>query len=200
MINVQVDMVEFQKAFRDYMKFTRKTAAQVINTKMVYIISGAIKSTKKASAQGIRAHLNAGSPPLKENIVAKKAFEHGEFISQTEIKKRAKRLLGASIRSIGFVLSGWLAPLRKMLPYSDRKSIIAPRQRGKDKGGCKPAPLTSGNYATSEAWNSVIGNPPSARIPGIKLEGVSKAFQKEIASMVSYCEKKWQQGGKQYFK
>lgn len=199
MIKMEVDMREFQKTFREYMKYTNKTAAQVLNTKMTFILSDAIRNTKKASAQEIRAKLNAGDPPLKENIVARRALDHGEFISQKEIKTRAKRLLGARVRSIGFVLSGWIPALKKMIPYSDRKSVIVPRQRGKDKGGSKPASLLSGFYATSEAWNNVIGKPPSMKVLSIKMDAVAIAFSKEMASMVQYLEKKWQQGGKRYF-
>lgn len=199
MIKAEIDFNEWNRTFKEYMRYTKKTAAEALNTKMVFILQGAIKNTKKANAAAIRQSLNAGSPPTKENIVAKAALNHGEHISQKEIKQRAKRLLASRVRSIGFILSGWIPALRKTLPYSERKSAIVPRQRGKDKGGAKPAPLLGQTYATAEAWNSVEGGPPSGKVHQVKIQGLQAAFSKEIASMVQYIEKKWQQGGRKYF-
>ena len=199
MLNVDIDMTEFNRTFAEYMKYTNKTAASALNTKMVYILQGAIRKTKKASALAIRSQLNAGFPSMKERIVMKLAKEHGEKISKREVRLRAKRLLGAKIRSIGFVLSGWLPAMKKTLPYSEKKSVIVPSQRGKDKGGAKPAPLSGSTYCSAESWNEVSGNPPSAFVQQVKMDGVAKSFAKEIASMVTYLEKKWKDGGKQFF-
>lgn len=174
--------------------------ASVLNTKMAIILSNAIKKdTKKVTSAVIRAELNAGNPSLATKIIMARARDNGTKLTKKELKAKARQLIGARAKSGGFVLSGWLAAIRKILPYSNMKSVTVPRQRGRAKGGSKPAPLTGGFNLSSEAWNSVEGKPASLHVQNVKLQGIQAAFNRELASMKEYLEKKLKADTANYF-
>lgn len=196
---ITVDTRAFKKAFNEYMRYSKKTVAEVVNTKALFIARGAThpNNTKRAKPKDIRAQLNRpsrNSPKynIASQLVMKSMREKGENVKdfkRSAIKKKGRTYINKKVRSSGFLASGWIEAVRKMMRFTEYKSSIKIRGliEGKTKkGGAKPAKV--GLTTSAQVYNSVQSSNTGAQ--SIINKGVAKAMAYEVASMKKYVQNK----------
>jgi len=214
------DQSGFDQALQGYLKVTSRTLQQVLNTKLYYIARRAIWNTRKADTSSITQQLgsivtvsrlnrngktvrkrvsqlvpssrvNAPLAALIINARRAKAGLPGLYGKQME--RAVKSLLGARMRSVAFIKSGFVPGVRILEPFADRAGAPASdssaRIFGRPKGTATPAP--SGYKIQAELVNlaSAHGDKKGALVR-YGSEGLDKAFQDEAASMIEYIERK----------
>lgn len=163
MNQVTFDTSKFDKALHDYMVSSQRELGQIIAQKSMDVCFTALKLTQRADADKIRRQLaNAvvskvsrsritkrlrttkqvaivdDDKSLAARIIIARAAKAGKSPGTLEeIKKKALALIGARVRSRGFVASGWIAAISKIgyvLGRSFRFSAGGTKQYGTQKG------------------------------------------------------------------
>jgi hypothetical protein len=204
---ITLDTTAFDKALLEYMKYSKKTATQVVNDKGLFIARGAIKETFKADSTTIRNDLSKPSKKfaglnIAEAIAVSNARKQGKKrLSKSQLKSASKKVIGKKTRAVGFLRSGWIPAVKTFSRISTNKGFfgvtagdkMSARKKGKDKGGAKPAlAFIQGNVSTAELWNSIFAN-NDPKAMAYKYAGLQAALNKEAASMLEYVSKKQQQ-------
>jgi hypothetical protein len=170
---------------------------QVVSVNRLSTAGKVVKQVKQRKAV---LRLGRNDVPLAVLILQKRLAEKGQA-SPFKGKSRAagrrlmdklvKKMLGARLRSIAFIKSGWLPAVGILAPFADRRGQPpldnAARQIGKPKGTAEPA---------RSAFNPIakIMNLASARhdqkqaLVRYGTVGLQKAIDAETASMNRYIE------------
>jgi hypothetical protein len=210
MVNISVDTKAFDKAMDEYMAFTKKSVAEVINAKAFFIARNAVLFTDKTPPTKIESELNAQSrdyapTPLSVVIINSRQKKKGEKgLTGRKMGQAIKKMLAARRRAVNFLRSGWLPAIRILETAMKRGDIkfakrYAPKndstvkQYGQDKGSAIWAkPNLERTYAQIE--NAVQGEGRgkvnTGRVQSIITKGLDKAIKAEIASMKVYVERK----------
>jgi len=212
---------EFNKMFEEYMQWSKKSIAEVINQKLYFVALQAMNMTKKADPSHIKNELMAPSKKypdktLGELLVIMQMRRKGKMPKRTKtlnknMAKYVQRMINTRVNHIQFLRSGWLPAIRK-LDYWNRKADndsitfsrrFAPKkpqgvkQFGKDKGDVRPARLGVYNSnCRGVILNYVgdVGDQRTSTVSPILQEGLNKAIYAEMwgpKGMQWYMEKKW---------
>lgn len=156
LITSELNTVEFQRDLRRLAATTSRTLPEFLNSRGYTIARRAMDATRRASrtaieALGVAAYrlirsrktglLRRGRPIYEPHaralaIVASRERARGrlENLPQAELRARAEKLIGARLRSIAFLASGWIPALRKLDRYGAKGIATDARQKGSPKG------------------------------------------------------------------
>lgn len=200
-LNVRIDTTDFDKMFKEYMKYTSRTLVEAVNQHAYYTARNATFTTKAATKEQIRQDLEANSQdytgvPLaailvnKQRKIAGKKGLNGEKMAravETFIRKRQA--------SRNFLRAGWIPAIKaleKVVPKKGGHKIPAgTKVKGRPKGGGSAARF-SGFKAVASIWNSVFGGKKKAsgNVTILISEGAEQALKLEAESMKKYIEQK----------
>lgn len=118
-VEVRIDTREFEATLKRYAAVSKTSFPDIVNRKLRFIARGATRLTPKAKASDIRSSLRQeGARPgqtLAESIVRAKLYRQGKKQpTKIETKALVKAMIGARIRSIGYIKSGWLPAIAKL--------------------------------------------------------------------------------------
>lgn len=200
------DQSKFDEVLAGYLKVTSRTVPQALNNKAYFVARKALWVTHKADANKIRSELTTVSitttetgytyeSTLAERIIWARAKREGLKLNRDQVATAAKALVGARLRSVAFIKSGWIPSIRKLEGLvKDRKGAAGSdreaRQYGADKGQCIPA-VEGGNNPVATIINSAKakGDDDSA-LEKHGGKGLDLAFYDETQSMIEYIESK----------
>ena len=220
MVKIKIDTRDFDKALAEYMTFSKKSVADIINTKLYYIARNATMTTQKSDPAKIRGELEGPSrsypsAPLGAIIVNKQLKLAGKKGKSGDgMIKAMEGLIKKRISYINFVRSGWKNAIKQIEAYlkttgeyrfANRWSQNAPFDRGAMKKKTIPsmgkaivARIERIGRVYGEIQNNVSGKDGKPSITPIKQEGLQKAVDKETASMRVYIERKLNDGAQRF--
>jgi hypothetical protein len=206
--SIKVDDREFQKAYRDYVSFSKKSLEDIANKTAYEIAKLATKTTKFAEKEKIGSDLrqSRGGATLAEMIVASNRKKAGlKGLAGQQMEKAVETFIKKRQRTAKFILSGWIAAVRAIAPYVSQKSGGMPQgNRVKSSLGGSQAAKESGYRATAVIWNSVMGgkreggNP--AQVTQVQQEGLNKAIAAKKNDMIVYINRKLDEGAKRFWR
>jgi hypothetical protein len=207
-ITVKADTSEFEKTMKEYIQWSKRQPAEIVNAKLYFIALHAYNETKAATKQQVRGSLQQPSRKypnrtLGEILTYIQLRKKGKFPRKaaslaTKVEKFIKRREG----HIRFLRSGW-APAMKKLDFWNRRGDIsfvkrnAPKKKeiakqyGVEKGDVTPARADS--LKASGTIFNFIGEGPqaSSTVQGVLLDGLQKGVDIEIASMKKHVKEKF---------
>ena len=223
--SITVDTREFQTAMRQYLGLTSRTLPQALNEKAFYIALGALDVTAKSNravieelgVDGYRVVKSKKTGTLRQGrpIYNKAARARAIYLSRKfkgtgdEIQKQARNFytsseaihkdvinfLGARLKSIGFLKSGWLPAIRKLVAatgYSRGKIPVDVKQKGRPKGRALVAKENSVNPVVEIENNATPTGKQGQQAMAMMTAALQKAFDRETASMREYIARKLQ--------
>jgi hypothetical protein len=207
---------EFDRTLRQYMEHSKRDWAQIFNTKGFFIARRATTETPKASAAKIRAlrerriigtGLKFGkNGPRKVTVRDPLSTSRAALILQSrrraagepgytakELPAAVKKFIGARLRSIGYLKSGWIPAIKKLEPLADVRAKPRVDHSGKvfqqPKGGAKPARNLW--RTTCEIFNAAATKKSGDEgLRKFGQAGLEAAFAAEMFSMKEYIERK----------
>jgi len=168
---LHVDMTSFKKTMNAYLASTSKSMVRALNSKAYEIAWQAEKLTKRASRAAIEELGVIATQVFKKNgdrlrrtrsiyakssraraIVAARKRKTGEEIITRDLEKEAAKLIGARLKAVGYLASGWIPAIRRLLRLADfKKSPPTSVKRGGRNTGFA-------TIATTKRQEAVIGN------------------------------------------
>ena len=124
---VTVNTSEFNRAFDQYMTLTKKSLADVVNTKAAWIAYNAMTGTYKANAKTIRSELNAVSEMSPTLTVAQALVisrHKDDALTKKQLNAAARKLIAKRTRAVGFLRAGWRKAVSLLMPHADKKRNI----------------------------------------------------------------------------
>ena len=210
MINtsIKVDDRAFQKAYADYVSFSKKSLEDIANKTVYEIAKLATKTTKFADKEKIGSDLRQarGGATLAEMIVASNRRKAGlKGLAGQQMEKAVETFIKKRQRTAKFILAGWIAAVKSIAPYVSQKSGgIVTGQRIKNWLGGSQAAKESGYRATAVIWNSVMGGKRaggnSAQVTQVQQEGLNKAVAAKRNDMLVYINRKLDEGAKRHWR
>lgn len=182
-VTFSVDTREFQSALKKLYEYSKRTPADFCNKHAFYIARGATRLTPKADkasiattlgesvitfqnnakgrtvkGRGFRLVAGSGGSPLAAMIINKRQREKGlPGLYGKEMEKAVKAMIGARIRSVAFLKSGWLPAIRALAKIvKGASSFAGVKTYGQPKGSAEPA--TVGWRAICKIINSAGEN------------------------------------------
>lgn len=217
-MRLHVDSRGFQRTLREYLTFTRRDIARVVNEKCHYVARTAVRLTPRASRAAIRrawrqpvtvrsADGRSSVAPLGAIVTQKRLAQKGPGYGPNsarwaEFKLEVKRGLGRRYSAIGYMAAGWLAAAKQLARAAHLREPEALRKRNvkwSKIGGAIPA--TSGWKPIAEIWNAAIARrtrDPRTKLERIAGQAVSRAMAQEMRGMQQYMERKLREGGRRY--
>ena len=203
MINVTVNTKEFDKVFKEYMKYSKRDFAEACNQHAYYIARDATLTTKKADKEQIRTELEGSSrdypsAPLAAILVNAQLGKKGKKgLTGEKMARAVEKYIKKQMSHVNFLRSGWMPAIKRLALVVPKRggSKIPPgtSKKGRDFGGASPA-IDSTFSPLAVIWNSVQGSKihgdKSAKVRDILEEGAKKAVEMEQASMVKYIVRK----------
>ena len=201
MLKITVDTKEFDRVFKEYMKYTSRDFAEACNQHAYYIARDAVQATEAAPKDRVYKDLmqpatkvkRAGEgAPIAAILVNKYEKAHGrKGLSGARMAKAVERFIKKRQRTTNFLKAGWVPAvkkLEKLVPRKGGASLGGVKAKGKPKGDATPA--TPGTSPISYIWNEIIGEPNVGRVHGMLLKGAQEAIRMETQSMRDYIVKK----------
>lgn len=199
-MSIKVDTREFDKAMKEYMKYTKRTIVESINQHAYYIARNATLTTKAATKEEIRKDMEAASRKYPNISVA-------AILTNMERKRKGlKGLYGDRLtnaieafikrreRARNFLRSGWIPAIKRLEKSVPKKggTAIPPntKRRRAMYGGATPAISTFSRKVIASIWNSSVGKKTTEKAIHYLETGMDKAIAMEIKSMMSYIQKK----------
>jgi hypothetical protein len=207
---------EFDRTLRQYMEHSKRDWAQIFNTKGYFIARRATTETPKANAAKIRAlrerriigtGLKFGkNGPRKVTVRDPLSTSRAALILQArrraagqpgytakELPAAVKKFIGARLRSIGYLKSGWIPAIKKLEPLADVRAKPRVDNSGKvfkqPKGGAKPARNLW--RTTCQIFNAAVTKKSGDEgLRKFGQAGLQAAFAAELVSMKDYVERK----------
>jgi hypothetical protein len=213
---VTVDSRSFDRAFRDYLKVSQKSLAEICNNKAARVAAAAIRETKRANRGKIESDLGryvtvqetskrgkvvnrrrlvlntrtGHTAPLAELIINKRRGRAGQpGLEGAAMAQAVRKMLASRFRSIGFLASGWLAAIKAILPsLVDRSGIRIDRSvKWRGKPKGDAKPARAGWNPLATVENKVDKGERASRIIS---EGVQRALDSEAKDMQTYVDRK----------
>lgn len=202
---VEVDTRAFDRAFKEYVQFNKRSMSEIVNTKALFIARNAVALTKAADKDTIKDSLSQPSKvnpkvPLAAILVNKQRKAKGEAgLSGTQMQSAVNKLIRIRQATRNFFRSGWIPAIKRLSAVVPSKKgspkMPTVRPKGKEKGGAITAPKGGSWNASATIWNSVFGGKhPNAIVTQTIAEGLQKAVDKETASMNEYVSNKLEEG------
>ena len=139
MISMITDSREFRWTLKEYSRLNKRDNAVLLNAKALQLSFRALKKTPSAKQVQIRADLREivtdrnGKPVMRAYAIVnqrrRKAGKPGA--SRKEMKRLAVQLIRGRVRSAGFLKSGWIPAVKKLLKAVPAKDRARDRIRGK---------------------------------------------------------------------
>lgn len=172
---------EFREALRLSLKLGKRTLAEILNRWTPAVCFSAYNRTRKADPAKIRADLKKGDLALR--IIAKRARDKGETLTKEEVKKRARKMVSARVRSVRYVAVGFL----KAAQGFGAKSRVADKINPQSE-----AAKSYGEKATPGTLKAKLGN-NSIAADSIALEALNGAILEIASKEKAYATKKLQE-------
>ena len=199
MINAKVDVSDFNLILKDYLKFSKREIAEVLNTKMYYILCGATQDIKKIESPAIESDLRGPSKvnptaPLAAILVntsRKRSGKRGLF--GAKMKTAIEKFIAAKKRTSAYLASTPIGSIREFAPYVRRKMGYKADTRTKQRGTPKSMgyPVRDMNKSTMTASTiiKIKDKKNNSRVMAVLTEGIQRAFNRETKSMVEYISR-----------
>lgn len=162
---------------------------------------GTLSKIKKRTTTWTLAQARTKPIPLVWMIVNKRAKSMGYSIPRDQLDRAAKRFIGARIRSIGYLRSGWLAALKDIRPFVLGEKGLPPKsdvtQYGRARGIGLPAKPGSGLIVAKIFNNAGVTEKQSAALVKYGTPALASAFAQETAGMMLYVERHLEKGTRQ---
>jgi hypothetical protein len=210
------DQEQFDAALSECVAKSSRTATEVVNSHAYYIARKACWFTHKADKTEIQTSLGKFitskrhmtsrvanlapardyDAPLAALIVNARRGEKGlPGLYGAEMTRAIAAMLGARLRSIAFLKSGWLPAIRILEGYATDKSKGAPTDRdavvrGQEKGSAIPA--IDGHEVVAKIINSALaqGDEGGKALAKWGEAGLELAFYDETESMKQHLADK----------
>ena len=198
-LTVTVDTREFDRVFKEYMNYSKRSFTEACNQHAYYIARDAVLLTKGADKSEIRSTLEGSSNTYPEVPLAailvntqlgrqgKKGLRGQQMV--TAVEKYIKKVQS----HINYVKSGWLPAVKILgLIVPKKGGSRIPRgtdKAGRDFGGASPAMANFSPIAS--IWSSILpkkGMTP--KLMRIMMDGAQAAIKMETQSMRKYIENK----------
>lgn len=203
---IKIDMTAFNRSLAEYIKEDRRDLAEIVNSKMFWILKGARDATPMASRAEILKALGGEDVakfskkvfgPVRGHGVAKGsknayallaywAKKKGWAIPYKKRAAKAKALIGRRLAAIGKLKVGWNLPLKKFAAIA--KEFLSISKEGgavKQRGQAKPATPGWNPIATAEYSLAVKKGDAAFQIDPRVEAALGISFQKEAASMAA---------------
>jgi len=201
---IEFDTSKMTRALTEYQAATKKDFTEVVNRAAMNTAFRAAQFTKKADKSSIQALENQpwwpryiakyfrekGHTFVKTSSAKKfgpgkstiRRFVKGSSYTKAEARALSRRIIGARVRAISFIRSGWIPAIRILAPFAKVQLRVDAKQRGQAKGDAKPAKVSIN--PTAHISNSVKG---SGKIGGAALQ---QAIDFVAKDMIEYARKK----------
>jgi hypothetical protein len=210
MLNITVDDREFQKVFKEYMTYSKRSFAEACNQHAYYIARDAVLVTKGADKNVIKAKLEGPSTaypdvPLAAILVnVERAKKGKKGLNGQKMVNAVEKLIRKYQSHVNFVRAGWIPAIKKLAAIVPKKGgekiPSGTAKTGRNFGGATPA-KDSGFSPIAWIWNSVVGGKQySSKVHAIIEEGAQKAVKMETISMRNYIIKKQEEARKKFWK
>jgi hypothetical protein len=227
MAQVSIDASRLEKLLPEYLKLSQQVAADALNRKALYIARGAMDNTRRADRNAIEK-LGLVTREFRQRITSKgrvrqvRKFDFQASIavanyagalkragknlrqlpSRSAVEKAARRWIARKLTSIGFVASGWIAPVRKLAarvgggqftPFKDARQYGAPKGYAipAEQGALNPFVIIA-NTANRDRY----GNEHPPHVVQMKVDALKKAIAEETFKTEDYIRRKIQEGTK----
>jgi hypothetical protein len=217
--SITVSLQEFHRAAELAIQRSERTYPQFINGQSLAVASQATKLTEKADANRI-AYEMAGNVRTKirvskmtgrkkavrqydvmegslaARIINARLVERGEKpIFGRELVKAARKMIGAKLRSVSFIRSGWIYAVRTLsaaVGYSaGSQAGNTARMMGQPKGYARPARTAISSMVTCEIANTALIEEGRTPMP-VALNGLEAALRFVARDMMAHLAKKLQ--------
>jgi hypothetical protein len=185
------DQSKFDETLEEYAKYSKRTHAQIVNTKAYYVARKALWFTPKADSYKMKQQLGGlvtvsrvnrkgrtvrrrqlqlvnstrqglESAPLAALILNTRMGKKGiKGLYGSKMERAIKELLSSRYRSVAFIKSGWLGSIRALAPLVKDKSAAAPADPSAKQVGRPKGEATPA--ADGENPTATIVNLASAR-------------------------------------
>lgn len=206
-VSVKADTREFDRTMKEYIQWSRRQPAEIVNAKLYFIALQAMNQTKAATKQTVRSSLQESSRKYPKKTI-------GEILTYIQLRKKNKfprksagmaaqveKFIKRRESHVQFLRSGWIPAMRKLNFWNKKGDITfvksrAPKmpqgikQFGIEKGSVLPA--RQNDVRAKGTIFNFIGKGPQASptVQGILEDGLQKGVAAEIASMKSYIKDK----------
>lgn len=223
--NIKIDDRQFKAALKEYLAHTSRDLADALNTKALYIARGAVAETPRAKraaieklglhkvsvkqsaskSRGIR--ITRKFKLIEEDAIrnylasrkrAGKPANGRNFANRSELALKARKWIGAKLRAIGFLASGWIPSIRTLTPLvggAYQRPADTVRSPGK-LGRCIPAKPGWNPFVLIENSSTlgIKGKDPALAMRGhqIAVSALQRAINTETNSMRQYIADKLQ--------
>lgn len=209
-VKIRADgLKEFDKIFSEYQKWNKRQGADIVNAKLYFIALNAMQTTKTADKTKIATELMAPAQkyptvPLAAILVNKQlTAKNKKGLNGLKMTEAIKRYIKKSISRTQFLRSGWIPAIKKLDYWNKQGDIsfvkrfspkkpVGIKQYGKDKGTvvpARPVPRCSGTIINLVGQ----GKQSSPTVDKILNDGLVKAVKIEMASMLRYINRKYEE-------
>lgn len=206
-LNIKVDSKSFDKAYKDYIAFSKKSVEEIANKTVFEVAKLATTTTKTTPKEQIASELKQtvkNGAPLAALIVNRDRKAKGRRgLYGPSMAKAVDSLIKRRQRTAKFVAAGWIAAVRAIAPFV-RQKAGSPMPTGKAKsslGGALPARNVAGK-ASSVIWNSVFGgkgkDSKPQKVTDVELQGLEQAVRRKTADMLVYINRKLKEGAERF--
>ena len=181
-----VDTAMFDRTMLKYMKASKKSAREALNTKAYWIAYNAIKFTKVANKQEILSYTKNWNR-VGPTIIKAFKLDRSKAFSKAKMMTKFSKF---RTRSIGYLRSGWLQTLRAAGGWAkQKKTFKGVRMKGRKKGWCK---LARDAWDLKVSFSNTTGHDKKQQQAAKKFikPALQKAINKEAQSMAKYILKK----------
>src|ERR1035441_562263 len=207
-----LDTREFSSVLDDYMKFQKRTPADVINAKLYYIGRNATITTKSADPARIESDLRGPSTkypeaPLMAVIInSNRGREGKKGLTGEKMAREIEKQIKKRKNAINFVRAGWKNAIQILETYMRSKGEFTFARRWQplvDKATMRKKNTENLGKATvariecegrvwGEIQNDVHGKDGGnlGNLEQVKQEGLQRAVDKEVESMRGYLDRK----------
>jgi hypothetical protein len=224
--SIRIDTTKLNAAIREYMSFTKKDLAEVINTKAFFIALKALQYTPAAKQARIQAELYRtvpakvikrrygrvsakGAPPVRliyliVNARQRQAGRKG--LKGSAMAEAAQKIIGARMASVGFEKAGWVWALRDLAPFVPSATRYAQRHDIRLSStplglgiGAQPG-LNIGALIANRAFprrRKQTKGLNVVRLESIMRNSLQRAVDEEAASTVAYIQRKFDERAKE---
>lgn len=204
MMTFEWEQKRFNEALAEYMTWTKKGMAEVLNQKGLYIARGALYSTPKAKKSQItaftrkkfRRDYRKGWGLMMGAMINKRAAKKGQKgYTGAAMATAMKQVYNARVRSIAFIKAGWIDAIKTLSPVSGTQ-VGAPPVDINLGAGAAARRLGSAIAANPESLRVMIENSANAKhdkkdaLIRYGNAALERAFRNETASTELYIERK----------
>ena len=209
MIKMELDTRNFDKAMQEYMTFSKRAPADIVNAKLYYIARNATQTTKHSDKSKIRNELEGPSKiggPLGAILVNSALGKKGlPGLTGDKMARAVEKLIKKRISSVNFIRSGWKNAIQQIELYLRQKGEFNFVRRNMSLN-LQPDKATMSKKVSPKSGQAIVAriervgrvygeiqNNIGSDKPGlgqIKVDGLQKAINKEEASTRVYIERK----------